>query len=186
MGVRRVGLNEKRKITFGCFHGTSEKKALSIMMDQQFRVRNRSNHWLGNGVYFFVDDEKQAEWWARNQCWNAYDSPVVLYFPLTLSRDELLNLNALADLNTLDLFARSLNQVIDFESLDVRQFDDYRYRCALLDLFFEKNPRYKAVRRTFLSTKTRVGSSGFSQLSDQLCIFDQSLIPFSRIGILES
>lgn len=81
MGVRRVGLNEKRKITFGCFHGTSEKKALSIMMDQQFRVRNRSNHWLGNGVYFFVDDEKQAEWWARNQCRNAYDSPVVLYFP---------------------------------------------------------------------------------------------------------
>ncbi|MBF8970644.1 hypothetical protein [Streptococcus sp. NLN76] len=185
MKSRTVVLNEKRKITLGYFHGTKLENAKSIFSEQEFRFRPRPNHWLGNGVYFFVDDEYQAKWWAGKDGHRETNLPAVLYFPLTISRNELLNLNSIRDLEILDKFAEELffnfgKVFVEFSELEVQTF-----HCFLLDYFFRVNNQYKAVRRTFLSTKKEIGLSRFAQLSDQLCVFDQSIIPFSRIKILD-
>lgn len=181
---RTVVLNEKRKITLGCFHGTKLENAKSIFSEQEFRFRPRPNHWLGNGVYFFVDDEYQAKWWASKGGHRGTNLPAVLYFPLTITRNELLNLNSIRDLEILDKFAEELISKIGKVLVELGNTGTQNFHCFLLDSFMLENKQYKAVRRTFLSTKKEIGLSRFAQLSDQLCVFDQSIIPFSRIGIL--
>lgn len=182
---RTVVLNEERKITLGCFHGTKLENAKSIFSEQEFRFRPRPNHWLGNGVYFFVDDEYQAKWWASKDGHRGTNLPAVLYFPLTISRNELLNLNSIRDLEVLDRYANDLLSITNHVLFKFENGDEHTFNCFLLDSFFMMQRQYKAVRRTFLSTKKAIGLSRFAQLSDQLCVFDQSIIPFSRIKILD-
>ena len=84
----------------------------------------------------------------------------------------------------LDEFATELFKSIENQNTILMKFKDiHEQNCFVLDNFFKKYPNYKAVRRTFHSTNKNVGKSGFDMLSDQLCIMDQSIIPFSKIKI---
>ena len=108
----------------------------------------------------------------------------MLYFDIEFNDEELLNLNTEADLGKLDEFATELFKSIENQNTILMKFKDiHEQNCFVLDNFFKKYPNYKAVRRTFHSTNKNVGKSGFDMLSDQLCIMDQSIIPFSKIKI---
>lgn len=167
-----------------CYHGTDKASLLSILSSEVFIVNRRSDHWLGNGVYFFVDDLEKAEWWADSVSRRNDKLPAVLYFDIEFNDAELLNLNTDADLGKLDEFATELFKSIESQTTIMMKFKNiHEQNCFVLDNFFKKNPNYKAVRRTFHSTNKNVGKSGFDMLSDQLCIMNQSIIPFSKIKI---
>lgn len=167
-----------------CYHGTDKASLLSILSSGVLIVNRRSDHWLGNGAYFFVDDLEKAEWWADSVSGGNDKLPAVLYFDIEFNDEELLNLNTEADLGKLDEFATELFKSIENQNTILMKFKDiHEQNCFVLDNFFKKYPNYKAVRRTFHSTNKNVGKSGFDMLSDQLCIMDQSIIPFSKIKI---
>lgn len=166
-----------------CYHGTDEVSSKSILSSRVFQVNHRSNHWLGNGAYFFVNDLNKARWWASSIGKGRGKLAVVLCFNIKLNDVELLNLNTEADLSKLDEFATKLFESLESHNTFMKFKDRHERNCFVLDNFFKKNPDYKAVRRTFHSTNTKVGKSGFGMLSDQLCIMDQSIIPFSQIKV---
>lgn len=62
-----------KKLSFGddttvmkAYHGTSLKNAESIM-ENGFRPSVGEKHWLGDGVYFFREDDAQAQVWAYHE-----------------------------------------------------------------------------------------------------------------------
>lgn len=168
-----------------CYHGTDEASSQSILSNGKFIVNRRSNHWLGNGAYFFVNDFEKAKWWAKSitKKNDKLLPAVVLYFDLNFDDSELLNLNIEADLAKLDSFAEELFRDLEKNGMSINLKDKHERNCFVLDCFFKKYPSYKGVRRTFESTRKKSGKSGFGMLSDQLCIMDQTIIPFSEIKI---
>ena len=48
-------------------HGTIKKFSDLILIEKKFVMNSRKDHWLGNGIYFFVDDLEQAFIWASVQ-----------------------------------------------------------------------------------------------------------------------
>ena len=46
------------------YHGTDKSVADAILRDG-FVCKQNTEHWLGNGIYFFAD-ESLAKWWATN------------------------------------------------------------------------------------------------------------------------
>lgn len=166
-----------------CYHGTDRTSSTNILSRKQFIVKNRSDHWLGNGAYFFVGDFEKARWWARSHSRRIKGVPVVLCMQIEIRDDELLNLNIESDFYKLEDFSDELFKSLENEGFFLKFEDNHERNCFVLDKFFEEYPEYKAVRRTFPATNKYVGASGFNMLSDQICIMDQSIIPFSQIEI---
>lgn len=168
---------------FWCYHGTDEVSLQSILSQKKFKFKRRQDHWLGDGAYFFIDDFEKAKWWSKVISSKSGRPPVVLYFNLRVSDTELLNLNIESDLNMLDRFSEELFRTLNENKFSLKFKDEHELNCFVLNSFFERNPNYKVVRRTFHSTRNRVGKSGFSMLSDQICIMNQNVIPFTEIKV---
>ena len=166
---------------FDCYHGTECKAAESILEQRQFVVKRRDDHWLGNGVYFFLDDKRKAAWWAYIVSRRANRKAVVMYVPISVNTDELLNLNTEEDLALLDKFAHNLE--IELRARGIAPFfpNEHQWACFVLDRFFKANPNFKAVKRTFKSAKKYVGPSRFEMLSEQFCVINQDIIDFKAI-----
>jgi hypothetical protein len=48
------------------YHGTDEQYANRILLNG-FEKKERSDHWLGQGIYFY-DKLELAKWWAEHKC----------------------------------------------------------------------------------------------------------------------
>jgi len=46
------------------YHGTTRESALKILASKKFLISKGKNQWLGEGVYFFENDLKQAYNWC--------------------------------------------------------------------------------------------------------------------------
>lgn len=173
-------------IKYQCYHGTGESNSKQIQSSKEFKFKYRSNHWLGQGVYFFINDYDKAEWWAKHNRPNKETSPVVLKCEVELKNSELLDLNTERDLIKLDDFAIDFFESLKREKITIKFKDIHEKNCKVIDMFLEKNKGYKAVHRTFDSTKKSLkeNGAGFNLLSDQLCIVDQSVIPFENIELI--
>ncbi len=173
-------------ITYQCYHGTGESNSIIIQSSKEFKFTYRSNHWLGQGVYFFINDYEKAKWWAEHNRPCKETSPVVLKCEVKLKDSELLDLNTEKDLNKLDDFSIEFFESLKKEKITIKFKDIHEKNCKVIDMFLENNKGYKAVHRTFNSTKTSMkeNGAGFHLLSDQLCITDQSIIPFEDIELI--
>lgn len=171
-------------IRYQCYHGTGEANSTEILSSQVFEFKYRPNHWLGQGVYFFINDYEKAKWWAENNRPNKKTKPVVLKCEIQLKESELLDLNIERDLKKLDDFATEFFESLKRENISIKFNDIHEKNCKLIDLFLNENKCYKAIHRTFNSTNTKTNSAGFQMLSDQLCITDQSIIPFEEVELI--
>ena len=167
-----------------CYHGTHSEDANAIIRDKAFVIKPRDNHWLGNGVYFFVDDQGAASWWAKDIAIKAGTNPVVLYVRIEIDRSDWLNLNANDDLALLDTYAKELISHLQKVGVHIKMPSEHHWHHLLITSFLEDHPQYKAVRRTFKATRKQVGKSDMPLLSDQLCVVDQSIINFEAIRMI--
>lgn len=77
------------------YHGTCTKHRYSIEKDglDPTKCKYRSDHWLGQGVYFF-DDYERAQWWASNSSsQNGNCGGVIFQSLIEAADDEVLNLD---------------------------------------------------------------------------------------------
>lgn len=165
---------------YDCYHGTGNVNYQNIQLNGGFTYKPRRNHWLGSGVYFFVDDLEKASWWAKTNRPDKESEPVVLRATLTFEDKELLNLDLEKDLNMLDDFAASLLEALHEYKAKLQSLDDHEWHCKLIDMFVNKNDRYGAIVRT-VSTTQRRGPSRFQAQSKQLCVKDMSKINLQTI-----
>lgn len=178
---------------FTCFHGTTQENANKIKRDKSFIVKSRNNHWLGNGVYFYIRDYEQARWWSFNTIKLAERhgesnlNPQVIQLKARISTDLLLDLDSETDRQKLECLWEIITYYssnLNFIGIEDKKCESNRhvFTCSLIDTFIEFKG-YQAVKYTFKGHQ--IGYSDFTDNSgiechgQQLSIFDQSVIDFS-------
>lgn len=189
-------------LPFWCYHGTLMESAEKIREQKKFVCERKSTHWLGNGIYFFVDDSSKAKWWAQEHAKNIYkkdglEKPTA-YIRVkvdTLKRD-LLNLDTEDDRQILDKHAKDFRRKISSISFRGRSTDltSQEIRTMIFEYIIQSKG-YKAIKYTFSNTKLSYENfnQGFSLKNEQylknngtqLVVLDQSLINFETLMIYE-
>lgn len=165
---------------YDCYHGTGHVNYQNIQDSGGFTYKPRKNHWLGSGVYFFVDDFDKASWWAKNNRPDKKSRPVVLRTTLSFEDKELLNLDLEKDLNKLDSFAKQLLESLEEHKARLQGLDEHEWHCKLLDMFTRHHEVYGAIVRTVPTTQ-RKGPSRFQAQTKQLCVKNTAKIDLQNI-----
>lgn len=178
------------------YHGTIEMFADEIISSQKYLVIKRENHWLGNGIYFFENDRRSAEWWAtqakkRNKKITS-NTPTILINEIIVLKDEFYD----------DL---SEDSQIEFEEF----LDEYSHIIEKLEKKFNDELSLEEKERTirghlihtFCIMRNKKGSRcafpkskrvvtrqfklrdnvGFNTQGIQICVYDDSIINYDTI-----
>lgn len=173
-----------------CYHGTSYDNYLSIKESKQFNFKSRKNHWLGQGVYFYVEDKDKAIWFVK-----ASRSPYlrgkdkcVIQAKISIEANDLLNLDTENGRNSLSDFAKALRQE------GVKVTDKFKVnaelRCLLIDTYNKYND-IKAVKYTFADDKItyqdlNVNVGSYDRIRNtgiQINVVNQSIINFDELSV---
>lgn len=130
------------------FHGTGLSNYENIVKTKSFSFKRRDDHWLGNGVYFFVDDFERAKRWAEGNRPDKNTAPVVIETKFEFKQGELLDLDKSDGLKKLNDFARNFKTELQRKRVLINNTDEHKFHCKLLDAFVYRNKKYKAVCRT--------------------------------------
>lgn len=132
-------------IQFTAYHGTCSIHKASIEQHgfSPEKVKRRDDHWLGQGVYFF-SDQNIATWWAKDQAskdWNKGSFPVVYQCEISTDESAYFDLDVYSNLDYFFNYAIQLKRDID-ESPDLTNkpiFTDDSFRAILFDYFKRAN-----------------------------------------------
>lgn len=137
---------EENIVTMTCYHGTCSNAVDNIEkygLDPK-QVKYRSDHWLGQGVYFF-EEYRQARWWADDisgKPWNQNGFPVIYQADITAKESEILDLD---NEDSLDLFyTRILNCLSEIESSSREKYPIFTketFRAVYFD-YYKSNMEY--------------------------------------------
>lgn len=123
------------------YHGTCKKYRNSIEkvgFDPK-KCNYRSDHWLGQGVYFF-DDEIKAQWWAKEiSKQNGFCGAIAYSATIEAPDDEVLDLD---DNNQLDCFLSVILENCDQISRCNGKkpiFTDEKFRAVFFDYYKIEN-----------------------------------------------
>jgi len=186
-----------QKDRYTCYHGTIQRFADNIKNTKEFKIETRNNHWLGNGVYFFVNNRYEAEWWSEqakkkfireNKPDKTKVKRQVIRLQVKIDPEKLLDLDVVSETNDLYDFICELekeNININIFERNKSQHDKEIARCLIIDLY-AKCKEYKAACYTFES-KVKLDERfndfwhniGLKKHVKQLCVFDQSIIDFN-------
>ncbi|QTJ57234.1 hypothetical protein [Dolosigranulum pigrum] len=109
-------------------HGTIKKYADKILEEKEFKIIERDDHWLGNGVYFFIEDIDKAIWWSgeaqkryKRKYGDTEDKAVLLVKNFKTQTNELFDLDSEQSRNELNDAIKIINKNekynFDFEGL---------------------------------------------------------------------
>lgn len=178
---------EEREYSFYGFHGTAESCSIGIEAAQSFNYGTpREDHWLGQGAYFFKDDELQAELWAKNKVKNheTYkgQKPYVVEVYIKVSDSRFLNLDSRVGLTRLESFLENLeNQGLLVLTGEDENTPD-KVRCFILSLL----PEFIwVIQRTFdvkskFDDNLKLKEMDINLHGTQICVRDnEAIVPGS-------
>ena len=124
------------------YHGTCSKYKYSIEKEgfDPVKCKYRSDHWLGQGVYFF-DDYEKALWWAGTvSAQNGNCGKIIFQSVIEASDDEVLNLD---DNHQLDNFLSELlndwGEIKNSCGGTMPIFESKKFRAVYFDYYKQKN-----------------------------------------------
>lgn len=174
-------------ITIDAFHGT-DKKWVSAIISDKFTYRKNKEHWLGNGVYFFIDLDL-AKWWTTNptkKFGGNIDKRAIIHCNISVGRDEVLDLRTLQDYKQfVDIYREEylpnfFNRGIIFN----KKIQARTIRCAYCD-YLKTRYNLKMIIGTFyMPTQPYLPEKygklfnrfNISYIEAQICVFDQDII----------
>lgn len=141
------------------YHGTCTRHRYSIE-DGGFdpaKCKHRSDHWLGQGVYFF-DDYEKARWWASNSSsQNGNCGGVIFQSLIEADDEEVLDLD---DNHQLDCFiTETISTLEEIKNECVGKmpvFEDHNLRALLFD-YYKQTKGISVIIGTF-----RKGVAGYT------------------------
>lgn len=132
------------------YHGTFAD-CVNDIFNNGFKATIRSDHWLGQGIYFYKDDEGQARVWAHNKRKRHYKysgkSIAIIKALILVNTKELLNLTLREGFDKLTLFASDFLENPD-NRLQFKVEDKDKNRSLLID-YMCKEKGYKVVLCAF-------------------------------------
>lgn len=185
-------MDSKGKIELVVYHGTDYNIA-KIIEKNNFKYRKSKKHWLGNGIYFYIDISL-AQWWTTKPS-NDFGTDVIkaaiIKCTLSLREDRVL------DLRKLDNYIWFVNQYKDRflprvykDEILVKKdkitgkYNTKRLRCAFCD-FLRHQYKIDAIigtfdlpRQPYLPKEYGDGFIDFqlNYIETQICIFDKRLV----------
>lgn len=180
-------MNGEKLIEIWAYHGTNYASAEKILSEKIFRYKRRTDHWLGQGVYFFREDCSQAKSWAIVQVEKekSVDKAAVIEVLIRVKSSEFLNLDTREGMY---LFDRIVTQIDEFnKKMNIKlKSNPHTLRCFYCDRLPKK---YKLIQRTFPSDHASLNQKSiFKNLNMvlhgvQLCVRDTSIINSDSISI---
>lgn len=185
------------QITLNCFHGTIKHYADQVIQEKKFTIKRRDDHWLGNGVYFFINDREKAKWWSKEASKRANfneelkaiagdTTEKVIYLETTLNNRELLDLDTENGQKRIKDFIDYLLKRKSRITGIVSSGEEHKALCKILDLF-AKTENVKATSYTFESNRKELFKGlnryGIVNRGRQLSVYDQTIIDFKTLQI---
>ncbi|MFW3361486.1 hypothetical protein ACN2A0_02305 [Aerococcus viridans] len=179
---------EDYNLNFVLFHGTTRTIARNILDTKEFTINPRSDHWLGNGIYFFVNDLEKARWWAHSTRRNNNEKKIGIlkYDNFEIKASRLLDLDSEHGRNILNIFLKELSEagihIFSSQEKSVKE-----NRSDLIQIFVEQKSMI-ASKQTF----TTENPNWIKELNKyeiynnqvQLCIYENEDINFDKIDII--
>ena len=183
----------KKEIVY--YHGTDWGAAQKIQAEG-FSFRPNKEHWLGNGIYFFLD-RSLAKWWTKKpsaKFGTHIAKPVVLRCSIEIDTDDLMDIRDLEDYMDFCKIYKSIYFPQYIEKVKNRHpsdtFINYKQiRCQYCD-FLKIYKGLKAITGNFYlpnqpylpqNTTTIIKHFQIAYTEIQLCVFDPSLIKIEEI-----
>ena len=168
------------------YHGTTASKAKSIIGDGNFVFQQRPDHWLGQGVYFFVNDYDAAVWWA-GQGQDRDVKRAVLEYELEVDEDDLLDLDTLTGMRKFNEFLNSESNHLTMKLNSTSDKSSMRETRALWLQTFYKYSNVKCCIFSFEVPYTdefeNIKSLGLEIKERQLVAIDFNIIEIQKLII---
>lgn len=182
-------MNHNLTSSFNLYHGTIYENVIKVLESKQFIFKKRKDHWLGSGVYFFVDDVDKALWWsgmAIHRFRKTFKDRGILFIEgYEIKRNKLLDLDSETDRMQFAKFLKNNDKKfkMNLTSKDPEK-RKIEARATLIDIMIEYY-ELSAVKYTF--HKENVGKQKFLSQLDldnneiQFCISDPDTINFDNV-----
>lgn len=164
------------------YHGTDAKNAESILSGNFIYKRNKT-HWLGNGIYFYLD-LSLAHWWTKNPTKKfgiKIEKGVIIKAEISIDRPSLIDLRTISDYNFfLHTYYKEYLPILNTGAFNISSQEYKQLRCSYCD-FLRKRYLYKAIIGNFsFATHSYLPRQykDFSKkmrlpyIETQLCLFD--------------
>lgn len=172
------------------YHGTDYSHALSVQKDG-FVIRPSIEHWLGNGVYFYMD-ESLAKWWTSKPSKKfgvGITQPALIVCEVDVEHLSVLDLRNLSDYFFFcDSWKNEFWPLYE-KRAGSKPVDYRRVRCAYCD-YLKALYEYDAIIGTFHLPNQPYLSKDMGSLGSllkleytevQVCVFDSKHITVNRI-----
>jgi Poly(ADP-ribose) polymerase catalytic domain. len=178
-------------ILLEAFHGTDMKYVENIIK-HGFLCKQNDSHWLGNGIYFYLD-YSLANWWTTNPT-NKFGVKItdaaIIKCQIEVSENDILDLRKLSDYQTfVNIYRDDFLPFLQEGSLKNANHKNHyvnikKLRCTYCD-YLNLYYNYKMIIGTFHLPKQPYMPSKYGKLyrkfdicyiESQICIFDQSII----------
>lgn len=175
------------------FHATDLEAARNIKKNG-FIIKHNPKHWLGNGVYFYLD-ESLAKWWLTKPSQSfgtEINNPAIINSSITLDESKILDLRKLDDYKVFverfnkefypDIKSGKVSSSLNSENKTDVDFE--LIRCAYCN-YLKISYEYMAIIGTFEHISQpylpKINGDCFKKfgiryIETQLCIFDRSCI----------
>ncbi len=180
----------KNYIILEAFHGTDISNVDSILKSG-FKCKPNKQHWLGNGIYFYMD-YSLAQWWTTNP---------TSKFGVNVKNGGIIKCNIIVNDDEYILDLRKLNDYTKFVDIYRKEFIPFLFRgelttkeheiidiktlrCTYCD-YLRSKYKYKLIIGTFyIPTQPYMpmecgkffDTFNISYIESQICIFDSSVI----------
>lgn len=167
--------HQRKVIRLKLYHATDESRVQSIL-NGGFVCKTNDEHWLGNGIYFFLDYDL-ARWWSTNPTKKfsvKISKPAILCVDLNILSDDILDLSLLSGyLNCLDAYVRFEKETLTTLEPEIRH-SLKKLRCAFFDTVF-RTSYVEAIIGSFAHDDQKYLKTQPDSIIKQLRLFD---LPF--------
>lgn len=168
------------------YHGTTASKAKSIIGDGNFVFQQRPDHWLGQGVYFFVNDYDAAVWWA-GQGQDKDVKRAVLEYELEVDENDLLDLDTLTGMRKFNEFLEEAERLITVSDVSTVLPDSKVVsRAKSLQIYYEFNDIKYCISTFEIPDRVEfrnVLDLGFVVKERQIVVIKYGILNVSKIKI---
>jgi hypothetical protein len=194
-GYGKVSLLPDFLVEILAFHGTTESAAKKIVASKNFQIGTyRRDHWLGQGVYFFREDYRQALIWAYYKIKNAPElsdeNAGVVYTKINVRLDEFLNLDTRGGLEYFRRYLTELKQFMERNGIKIKIDNPEKKKFILMCYYCDKLPKnIKVIQRTYKVTSSvfeqdeNLSSVNMDLHGTQICVRDTSVFDYQNTGI---
>jgi len=175
------------------YHGTDALLA-NCIVKEGFRIKPNKSHWLGNGIYFYLD-YSLAKWWTRKPSKNfgsKIENPAILKCSIDETKVNILNLLELDKYNQFceefeeefwPIYSRRITKQIPYYT---------QVRCAYCDILKSMNNLDVIIGNFYVpnqpyrrQTKNELWNTFHLEYTEtQVCVFDDNNIKIDEIVTL--